>query len=98
MTLRVEYTGQLRSAIGRSEDRVELPDGATVAALLVHLAEQVSVAARAHLVHQSGQQSGQIQRSLLVAVNGLALAGGQSASVVLQHNDCVVLYPPIGGG
>jgi len=94
MELRVEYTGQLRWAIGRSEDRIELPEGATVSELLRHLAERCGEQVRFHLLNHSGH----MQRSLLVAINGTGIGAGQAASIVLQHNDHVVLLPPIGGG
>lgn len=94
MELRVEYTGQLRWAIGRSEERVELPEGATVSELLVHLGEQCGEQVRFHLLNHSGH----MQLSLLVAVNGTGLGAGQAASTVLQHNDTIVLLPPIAGG
>jgi len=94
MRLRVEYTGQLQSAVGRSEDRVELPDGATVSALLMHLGEKCGDHVRPHLLNPVGQ----IQRSLLVAINGTAHAASHAASTVLRHEDNVVLLPPIAGG
>lgn len=94
MRLRVEYTGQLQSAVGRTEDRVELPEGATVSSLLMHLGERCGDKVRPHLLNSVGQ----MQLSLLVAINGTAHAAGCVASTVLRHEDTVVLLPPIAGG
>ncbi|HQU47135.1 MAG TPA: MoaD/ThiS family protein [Pirellulales bacterium] len=94
MTVRVEFTGQLRAAIGQANDRVELCEGATVAMLLMHLGEQCGEAVRPHLLNASRQ----LQPSLLVAINGTAFPSRQAASTVLREGDTVVLLPPIAGG
>ncbi len=94
MKLLIQYTGQLRTAVGRSDDRVELPEGSTVAALLAQLGESVGESARPHLLTQAGT----MQPSLLVAVNETACPARQAASTVLQDGDSVVLLPPIAGG
>ena len=94
MRLRVEYTGQLRSATSRMDDSVELPDGASITSLLEHLGERYGDPVRSHLMTTKGQ----IQRSLLVVVNGVAHAAGHAATIALRDNDCVEFLPPIGGG
>jgi sulfur carrier protein ThiS len=94
MHVRVEFTGQLRTAIGQANDRVELPEGATVAMLLVQLGQCCGKEALAHLVDASRQP----QPSLLVAINGTALPSRQAGATVLRDGDAVVLLPPIAGG
>ncbi|HET6883559.1 MAG TPA: MoaD/ThiS family protein [Pirellulales bacterium] len=94
MHVRVEFTGQLQTAIGRTSDRVELPGGATVAMLLVQLAQRCGDPVRPHLLSASGQ----LQPSLLVAINGTASPSQQAAATVLRNGDTVVLLPPIAGG
>lgn len=94
MKLLVEYTGQLRTAVGRSQDRIELPDGTTVAALLAQLGQSIGESARPHLLTLAGT----MQPSLLVAVNETACPARQAASTVLHDGDSVVLLPPIAGG
>lgn len=93
MKVQVEYTGQLRTVAGRSVDRVELPDGSTLSELLLHLGTQFEHV-RPHLMNSSGQ----IQPSLLVAINGAAQPSRQAASTLLREGDAVVLLPPIAGG
>lgn len=94
MKLLVEYTGQLRTAVGRSQDRIELPDGTTVAALLAQLSHFIGESARPHLLTSAGT----MQPCLLVAINDTACAARQAASTILQDGDSVVLLPPIAGG
>ncbi len=94
MKICVEFTGQLKSAIGQANDRVELPEGATLAMLLVQLGERCGEQARPHLLNASGQ----MQPSLLVAINGSALPSRQAETTVLQEGDSIVLLPPIAGG
>ena len=93
MKLRVQYTAQLRTAVGRSEDEVDLPDGSTLAGLLDHLAQRLEGAA-ASLVAANGRPD----RSLLVVHNGEAVARPEAWSTVLQSGDVVLLLPPIAGG
>lgn len=94
MRVLVEYTGQLRTAFGRSDDRLELPDGATVSTLLLHLGERCGEQVRPHLLNASGQ----MQPSLLIAINGAAHSSRTAASLVVHDGDTVVLLPPIAGG
>lgn len=94
MHVRVEFTGQLRTAIGQADDHVELPEEGTVAMLLDELAQRRGEEARPHLLNASSQ----MQPSLLVAINGTAFASRQAASIVLRDGDTVLLLPPIAGG
>lgn len=94
MYVRVEYTGQLQTAIGRANDRFDLPEGATVAMLLVELGKYYGEQARPHLFSALGQ----VQSSLLVAINGTALPSRQAMVTVLREEDSVLLLPPIAGG
>lgn len=94
MKVRVQYTGQLRTAIGRSEDVVELPHASTLAALLGRLAEHHGSDARTHFVTASGEA----RQSLLLVVNDEVKSHGEAAMTVLQADSLVVLLPPIAGG
>lgn len=94
MHVRVEFTGQLRTVIGQANDRVDLPEGATVAMLLVQLGQRCGEDARPHLLNESRQ----VRPSLLVAINGDAFPARQAAAIVLREGDAVVLLPPIAGG
>jgi molybdopterin converting factor small subunit len=93
MKLRVQYTAQLRTAVGRAADEVELPDGSSLAALVHHLAEKLADAGP-HLTTADGQ----IHRSLLVVVNDAAVTARDAATAYLREGDVVTLLPPIAGG
>lgn len=92
--LRVQYTGQLRTVAGCGEEQIELPDGSSVADLLTHLAGTVRREAAPYLLTAAGQ----LQPSLLVAVNNGAVTTSDAGNVRVQPGDVVTLMPPIGGG
>lgn len=94
MKVRVQYTGQLRTDIGRSEEEVELPDGSTLASLLDHLAAQLRNDARKHFVTANGAA----QQGLLVVVNDEAKSFRDAVATVLPPDAVVVFLPPIAGG
>lgn len=93
MNLSVQYTAQLRPLLARSEERVMLPEGSHLENLLAHLAEREPAAAP-HLLTSAGQ----MRPSLLVALNGSAVAARDAATIALADGDIVTLMPPIAGG
>jgi sulfur-carrier protein len=93
MKLRVQYTAQLRTAAGRPEDEVELPEGSTLAELLAHLASKLNGAAP-HLIAEGGRTP----RSLLIVVNDVAVPAHAAATTLLAPGDVITLLPPIAGG
>jgi molybdopterin converting factor small subunit len=94
MRLRVQYTAQLRTAAGRSEDEVDLPEGSNLAELLVHVASVLGREAVGYVLTSDGQ----LQPSLLVAVNNGAIATHEARDVLVNSGDVVMLLPPIAGG
>jgi molybdopterin converting factor small subunit len=94
MRLRVQYSAQLRTAVGRPHDELELPDGSSLAGLLDHLASSLDEAAAAHLITPGGG----FRQSLLIVVNDSAAPVHAAADTELRHGDVVLLLPPIAGG
>jgi len=94
MRLRVQYTAQLRAVAGRSEDELDLPEGSTLAEVLVHVATEVCRDAAGHLLTPGGG----LQPSLLVAVNNRAISTREAGAVPVSAGDVVMLLPPIAGG
>jgi molybdopterin converting factor small subunit len=94
MKVRVQYTGPLRTAIGRSEDVVDLPAASTLASLLSHLGGQHADDARSHFITAAGEP----RQSLLLVVNNEAKSPSDAATTILQPDSLVVLLPPIAGG
>ena len=94
MKVQVDATGQLRTAAGWGEATVELEDGTTLRGLLERLAANTG-ALRPHLFDEEGR----VQPSLLLVVNGAAVAGGAGAAAArLADGDRVSLMPPVAGG
>jgi molybdopterin synthase sulfur carrier subunit len=94
MKLRVRYTAQMRTVVGRSEDEIELPEGSSLAHLLIHLAQQLGHEAHCHLLSGGGEA----HCSLLIVVNDSAVASHQTSTTALHPGDVVTLLPPIAGG
>jgi len=94
MRLRVEYTAQLRSVLGRSAEEIDMPAGSSLAELLAHLAAVVCREAAPHLLTDAGK----LQSSLLIAVNKAAVSARDAANVSIRSGDVVALLPPIAGG
>jgi molybdopterin converting factor small subunit len=93
MKLRMKYSAQLRTALQRGEETLELPDGSGLAAVLEHLA-RTDDAARPHLMSPAGQ----LHASLLIVVNDAAIPAREAASHLLRDGDTILLLPPIAGG
>jgi molybdopterin converting factor small subunit len=94
MKIKVQYAGQLRSAIGRSEDDMDLPEASTLPALLRDLAAKLGERAANHLTTPAGD----IACGLLIVKNGAAVAASDAAKTVLAGGDTIALLPPIAGG
>jgi MoaD family protein len=93
MKLLVRYSAQLRAAVGVAEEAIDLPEGASLETLLVHLAKR-HADATSHLVTDAGEA----RRCLLVVVNDAALLPADAAATELHPGDVVTLLPPIAGG
>lgn len=94
MRLRVQYTAQLRTVVGRTEEEVEIPEGSSLAELVLHVALNLRTEASPHLLTSCGE----LQPSLLVAVNNGAVAPHHARSVFVSSGDVVMFMPPIAGG
>lgn len=94
MTITIEFAGPLRSLVGKAAQALELAEGADVATAIQHLGATVSDSARSQLLTASGD----VQPSLIVAVNGTACSGLQAHQRLLQPGDVVALLSPIAGG
>jgi molybdopterin converting factor subunit 1 len=83
MKVKVLFFAASREAAGKSEESVELDDGATTKTLLEHL------------VHSYPGLSS-VMQSCVFAVNQEYVP--QSQALALQHNDEVAIIPPLSGG
>ena len=94
MRLRVQYTAQLRTAVGRAEEEIDLPDGSNLDDVLVRVASEMCREAAGYLLAPGGG----LQPSLLVAVNDRAISTREAPAVPIHSGDVVILLPPIAGG
>ena len=94
MRLRVQYTAQLRTVSGRAEDEVEIPEGSNLAELLRRVASELPPEAAPYLLTPGGE----LQPSLLVAVNNGAVMSREAHAVLVHTGDVIMLMPPIAGG
>jgi molybdopterin converting factor small subunit len=94
MIVRVQYMAQLRDAVGRADEVLEIPEGSSLGSLLVHLADRHGRDASPHLLAPDGKP----QRSLLTVVNNLAVSPPSAGTTLLKPGDVVTLMPPIAGG
>jgi molybdopterin converting factor small subunit len=90
MHVTVTYRAQLKRAVGRPSERVEVAPGCTLRDLLARLAEQSDADARALLAAAQGD----------IAPSLLAFVGAEQAegSRVLKDGDEVLLLAPMAGG
>ena len=94
MKIRVQYSAQLRTALGRAEEEVELASGSTLAALFDDLATRLDDGAKGHLLAADGR----IRASLLIVVNETVTSADAANATMLKCGDVVLLLPPIAGG
>jgi len=94
MRLYVQYSAQLRTAIGRAEETVDLPEGSSVHSLLQHIGNNRGEHVALHLFNRAGEA----QPSLMVALNGSAIPPIAARSTALKAGDTIALMPPIAGG
>ena len=89
MRVTARLYGAARVALRRRETELDLPEGATVAALVGELVRQLGPIAAEYLLDARGRGYG-----VAFAVNGEAA----SATATLTEGDTVSLLPPTAGG
>lgn len=94
MSVRVDYTGQVRSAAGCEGIELEFSAAATLGELFARLVSEGPPALRPHLVTADGR----VQPTLVVVVDGRAVAGAARETTPLHDGATVVLLPPVAGG
>ncbi len=92
MNVRVHYTAQLRTALNRTGDELELPSAATVGDLF----DSISQLHGEPFDNLAKCDNGQLHPSLLVCIGDQCI--GQDFAVELQTGDEVTLLSPVSGG
>jgi molybdopterin converting factor small subunit len=94
MKVRLQYTAQLRAAVGRVEEDVEPIGDGNLGELLIRLATEWRRAAAPFVLTAAGD----LQPSLLIGVNGQGVSPREARTTKLRDGDVVTLMPPIAGG
>lgn len=92
MQVTIQYSGQLKLAVGRADERLELPEGATLDDLVRALAERHAHGVRRFFVDEAGE----MQPTLMLVVNNRQVPAGTRQT--LADGDEVMLLQPISGG
>ncbi|MFP6718742.1 MAG: MoaD/ThiS family protein [Candidatus Poribacteria bacterium] len=92
MKITIEYSAQIRHAIGLSEETISLEDSQLLHDLILHLAEKHGQPFKDLVLDTKGNLS----RMILASVNGEQVRVGTSAG--LKDGDWVNLMSPISGG
>jgi molybdopterin converting factor small subunit len=95
MVITARYLLGLGKRLGRTEDHVVLPHGASMKVLLEELARRHGPPFREHILDR---QTGHVQTRVLVLINGLSLSRLQGLDTVLAVGDVVVFTHPLSGG
>ncbi len=93
MKLTIDYTGQLASVTGVSEEQVELRGGETLGSILKGLAENYGEKFRELVFDDNGR----IRSTLLAALDGEQAAGDKD-NLDLSAVKVLMLMTPIAGG
>lgn len=92
MRITVELMAQLRVALGATQVRVEVEEGATLQDVLRKLLDECDGDRNALLLTADGSLS----PTVIASVHGRALPNG--AEVILTDGDTISLFSPIAGG
>lgn len=93
-TIRVRYFAMLRDLVGRKEEDLRLPLGATVQDAIAALVERYTPGFKEFVLTADGQ----LRPRLTVLVNGEVVSSGGITQTVLPRGSELVILPPVGGG
>ena len=92
MLVKIQYTTQLKAAIGFSEEEIQMPDGSTISDVIELLAHKHAEAFRQLVLDTSGQ----IYPSILLCVNDEQVDAGDSQPIA--DGSVVTFLSAISGG
>lgn len=92
MQVTVQYSGQIQTAVGCTDERLELAEGTTLEALIRTLADRHGNGAANVFIDGTGNA----QPTLMLVVNNRQVPAGTRQE--LADGDEVVILQPISGG
>jgi molybdopterin synthase sulfur carrier subunit len=90
----VKFFTTLREVVGRKEEKLELPQTATVDALLRVLSKEYGKEFNNYIYDELGN----VRRYLQFMVNGQSITTLQGLKTKLKEGDQIAILPPVGGG
>ncbi|MEC8894307.1 MAG: MoaD/ThiS family protein [Candidatus Poribacteria bacterium] len=93
MKITIEYSAQIRRALGVSEETIDLENSQNLHDLVLYLAEKHGQLFKDLILDMEGNLS----RMILASVNGVQVQG-RTSSADLKDGDLVNLMSPISGG
>ena len=93
MKITIEYSAQIRRALGVSEETIDLENSQNLHDLILYLAEIHGQLFKDLILDMEGNLS----RMILASVNGVQVQG-RTSSADLKDGDLVNLMSPISGG
>jgi len=93
MTLTIQYTGQLATEAGKSEETIDFPAGTLLAELVSELVDRHGRGYSKLLLNQEGK----LRASLMVILDG-EQAVGRLETMSLDGVKVLMLMTPIAGG
>jgi MoaD family protein len=96
MRVKVGYIGHIKNIINSGrEEEIEVRDGASVADLLVLLAEKYGEPFRKAFYDKGSED---VKPNYIITVNGFLLNQLEGVKTKLKHGDLVTLLPIVSGG
>ena len=94
MRVHTRFYAFLREKVGRSEDTLELEEGATIADFLKQISEKYGEIVGRDIFDEDGS----LRSGFAVALNGENVRREEWGTTKLKDGDLVVILPPIAGG
>ncbi|MEM3673116.1 MAG: MoaD/ThiS family protein [Candidatus Bathyarchaeia archaeon] len=96
MRVKVEYVGHVKNIIGSGrEEEIEVEEGASVAELLVVLADKYGEPFRKAFYDKGGAD---VKPNYIITVNGYLINQLEGIKTKLNNGDRVTLLPIVSGG
>lgn len=95
MRVKVQYLGVIRSKLGKTEEEVEIKEGASISDLLIRLAKTYGENLKSLF---DEDEKNVLDPSYIATINGVLIGQLQGMKTRLKENDRISLMTLISGG
>lgn len=95
MRVKVQYVGVIRSKLGKTEEEVEIKEGASISDLLIRLAKTYGENLKSLF---DEDEKNVLDPSYIATINGVLIGQLQGMKTRLKENDRISLMTLISGG